>query len=298
MTGVASIATMDAREREILLWLVGHDSRETLPLLPDEILTSDGLPEITGSELASVLHHAEDVGYVVADHEDRGGMELWTRVRMTIAGLRALGEWPPAGAEHRPGPWDTRRWGTVSRPLLAGLATDPPEGGVVLKPLGHDPPEEWQRWTDLLRLHEAGLVKGALTNEALQDVQLTRQGRDVLAPPADDPLRRARADLDRGAKADAVTAAIDEALKPGLHRLADAHDVQRTKRNGDDENLGVINDQLKAAGAYDKSHHGEIFGWLAIRNVAVHGAGATVNDRRIERLIVGVEGFLEERGAL
>ena len=67
---------MDAREREILLWLVGHDSRETLPLLPDEILTSDGLPEITGSELASVLHHAEDVRYVVADHEDRGGMEL------------------------------------------------------------------------------------------------------------------------------------------------------------------------------------------------------------------------------
>jgi len=60
----------------------------------------------------------------------------------------------------------------------------------------------------------------------------------------------------------------------------------------------VINDQLKAAGAYDKSHHGEIFGWLAIRHVVDHGAGATVNDRRIERLIVGVEGFLEERGAL
>ena len=146
MTGVASIATMDAREREILLWLVGHDSRETLPLLPDEILTIDGLPEVTGGELAAILHHAEDDGYVAADHEDRGGMELWTGVRLTLAGLRALGEWPPAAAEYRPGPWDGRRWGTVSRPLLADLAANPPQGGVMLKHLGGDPAEDWQRW--------------------------------------------------------------------------------------------------------------------------------------------------------
>lgn len=60
----------------------------------------------------------------------------------------------------------------------------------------------------------------------------------------------------------------------------------------------MVNDQLKAAGAYEESHHGETFGWLAIRNVVDHGGGATVRARHIERLIEAIEGFIEEMSAL
>src|SRR5829696_8280401 len=209
--------------------------------------------------------------------------------RLTAKALRDFGQWPPEGAEYREGPWDERRWGRVSRPLLAELAERAPEDDLMLKPIGGDDPDEWQRWTDALRLREGGLLQGRVVGMGMQDVRVTEQGRAALEPSVDDPLKRARVDLDRGAKADAVTALIDEALKSVLHRLADAHDVDRTRANGQGVKLAVVNDGLKAAGAYDESHRADVASWLAIRNVIDHG-GQTVTDRRVERLIEGVEG--------
>lgn len=287
---------MDAIEKAALLALLEHDSRKNLLLGSDHPVNLPGLPEgMTARELEAVLEQAVHDGHVAANVKDYGrSLRLWTRVHLTVAGLRALGQWPPAGGEYREGPWDERRWGKVTRPLLAELLNDPPQRDVMLKPIGEDNPEEWQRWTDARRLRDAGLIHGKEVGMGLQDVRVSRQGRAALEAPADDPLRRARNDLDRGAKADAVTAAIDEALKPALHRLADEHRVERRRPNGQDVGLAVINDGLKAAGAYDESQRAEVYSWLAVRNVVDHGGGASVRDRRVERLIDGVEGFIEE----
>ena len=260
----------------------------------EEPVRLEGLPETTGRDLDAALQQAVHDGHAAGERKDHGSIRLWTRMRLTADALRDLGEWPPAGGEYRAGPWDARRWDKVSRPLLAELVESLPHGDVAIKPVGGDDPGEWQRWTDLLRLREAGLIQGKVVGMGLQDIRVTRQGSAALDPPADDPLTRARTDLDRGAKTDAVTAVIDEALKPVLHQLADAHGLDRTRSNGQYLHLAVINDGLKAEGAYDESHRGEIYSWLAVRNVIDHGGGATVRDRRVGRLIEGVEGFIEE----
>ena len=275
---------------DLLLWLLEHDSRKNVTLTLDVPVAIAGLPEATGRELDQALQQAVHDGDVEGKLRPYSGIRLWTGLRVTAQALRDLGQWPPAGGEYREGPWDARRWGRVSRPLLAELVEEPPD--VKLKPLGGDDPDEWQRWTDLLRLRESGLVQGRLVGMGLQDIVVTRQGRAALEPPVDDPLKRARVDLDRGAKADAVTAAIDEALKPVLYRLADAHSMARTRSDGQGVKLTVVNDGLKAA--YDESHRAEVASWLAVRNLIDHGGGQTVRDRRVGRLIEGVEGFIEE----
>lgn len=285
--------------RDVLLWLRDHDSRDNLTLILDEPAPYDGLPEMTGCELDAALRQAVHDGRIVGNRKDySGSIRLWTRVRLTPKALRDLGEWPPAGGEYRQGPWDDRRWGRISRPLLAELVERPPHGDVVVKPVGGGEPNGWQRWTDLLRLREAALIQGKEVGMGLQDIVVTRQGRDALNAPADDPLTRARNDLDRGAKADAVTAAIDGALKPVLQELADTHSVSRSKTNGKDVHLAVVNDGLAKAGAYDESHRAEVYSWLAVRNIVDHGGGAAVRDGRIDRLIEGVEGFIEEMSSL
>lgn len=280
--------------RDVLLWLRDHDSRDNLTLVLDESVAYDGLPDMTGRDLDAALQQAVHDGDAVGISKNTGGIRLWIRVRLTAKALRDLGEWPPAGEEYRQGPWDDRRWGRVSKPLLAELVESPPLGGVVIKPVGGEDSDGWQRWTDLLRLLEAGLVQGREVGMGVQDIRVTRQGMAGLDPPAEEPLVRARTDLSRGAKADAVTAAIDGALKPVLHRLADAHSISRTKPNGKTVHLAVVNDGLAKVGAYDESHRAEVYSWLAVRNIVDHGRGASVRDRRIERLIEGVEGFIEE----
>lgn len=283
--------------RDVLLWLRDHDSRDNLTLVLDEPAPYPGLPEMSGSDLDAALHQGVHDGHVVGISKNAGSIRLWVRVQLTVKALRELGEWPPAGEEYRQGPWDDRRWGRVSRPLLAELLASPPYGGVMIKPVGGDDPDRWKRWTDLLRLREGGLIQGTEVAMGFQDIRVTRQGTDALDPPTDEPLVRARTDLSRGAKADAVTAAIDGALKPILHTLADNYGVGRAKPNGKAEHLAVVNDRLAKAGAYDESHRAEVYSWIAVRNIVDHGGGATVRDRRIERLIEGVEGFLEEISA-
>jgi hypothetical protein len=285
---------METSEREVRRWLLALDSRDAVVLPLEEIVPIDALPKITGREVDHVLQQAVHDGSAAGERQDRGDAVVWARLRLTVAGLRELGEWPPDGGEYRAGPWDQRRWGRVSRPLLRELHEDPPHDDVKLMPTGGDDPGRWQEWTDLLRLLESGLIQGQLNTGHLQDIRVTRQGHAALDPPVDAPLTRARTDLDRGAKADAVTAAIDEALKPVLHRLADAYRVDRTRPGGKDVKLAVVNDGLKTAGAYDESHRAEISSWLKVRNIIDHGGGATVRDRRVERLIDGVEGFIEE----
>jgi len=285
---------METSEQEIRRWLLELDSRDAVVLPLEETVPIDALPKITGREVDHVLQQAVHDGSAAGERQDRGDAVVWARLRLTVAGLRELGEWPPDGGEYRAGPWDQRRWGRVSRPLLRELHEDPPHGEVKLMPTGGDDPGGWQEWTDLVRLLESGLIQGQLNTGHVQDIRVTRQGRAALVPPADDPLVRARTDLDRGAKADAVTAAIDEALKPVLHKLADEHGVERTRSSGQNLHLAVINDGLTAAGAYDESHRAEIYSWIAVRNIIDHGGGATVRDRRLERLIEGVEGFIDE----
>lgn len=107
------------------------------------------------------------------------------------------------------------------------------------------------------------------------------------------PLDRALVELRRGAKADAMTAAVDEALAHLLRALAAARGLP-TKQNGKEIRLNNLADQLKKAGAFQRDSHAEIEMCLALRNETDHGRGANVSATRIERAIETVR-ELEDR---
>jgi len=113
----------------------------------------------------------------------------------------------------------------------------------------------------------------------------------VLNPPHDDPLFRARISLRHGAKADAVTAAIDEALKPWMLQAAAGANVAVT-RGDKPKRLANLNDDLRAT--YGNAVHSYVLAWLHDRNSVDHGQGGDVPIRRIELMIEGIESLIGE----
>jgi hypothetical protein len=159
--------------------------------------------------------------------------------------------------------------------------------------------EGWQRWEACHRLADAGLIDGEWGDGYLADVRLTSSGNTALNPPADDPLARARLKLRQGVKSDAVTAAIDEALKPALRQLAIEVGLPECDLPS---KLAKLNDQLKTAGAYgdasiaSEARRGQVEAWLKLRNAIDHGEGRLIGDRWVELMLDGIEMFLAETG--
>jgi hypothetical protein len=269
----------------------------TLDLVLAERAEFGEISELTGEEIDEALRELRRRGWLRGERQEGdGSIAWWSNIRPTVHGLRELGEWPAEGEEHLPGGWDELTWGQTDRPELARLEKSPPSAGFLERP-GIGDSNGWESWESDLRLHEAGLIDGEFGEGYLSGVRLTSLGMNALHPPADDPLIRARVKLRTGAKADAVTAAIDEALKPRLRALAIA-DGMRAEDVPD--KLGNLNDQLKAHGVYGPSSYGseatrsQVEAWIKLRNVVDHGEGALVSDRRIELLIDGIAEFFVE----
>jgi hypothetical protein len=60
------------------------------------------VPELTDAELDATLRRLTDHGLVVDDRGETSDFVFWGRLRITPDGLRALGEWPPAGGSTLP----------------------------------------------------------------------------------------------------------------------------------------------------------------------------------------------------
>lgn len=278
----------------VLRVVTAHDRTATLTLILAETDQWEPLAHATGHAIDEALRELRHRDWIVGtDQGGDGSLFIWSRLAVTVEGLRHLGEWPPPGQEFLPGPWDTGLWGQLAKPALIDLASSPPDHGYLMKPWA---PAESSRWEAILLLRDAGLLDGTPDSEGISDTRLTTAGAHALDPPVDDPLVRARLKLRQGAKADAVTAAIDEALKPCLHALAQANNVALATGKGAPVRLANLNDQLRGT-AYGNAEHDYVSAWLHDRNDVDHGLGVQIPDRRIELMLDGIELFVSTRCA-
>jgi hypothetical protein len=276
--------------------LIDQDGRANFTLVYDQTTQCDALPHLLGRDLHEALLEARAGSLIVGDFSGGDGSQaIWFGVRLTIHGLRGLGEWPSEGGESLAGRWDQGVWGRRARPMLSELAPLS-SGAYVGGPLGDEDHERGMRWQAVVWLCEAALLDGELRPGGLQDMRITSAGRAALDPPLDDPLTRARIHASRDAKGDAVNAAVEEELRAHLVLLAGENDVAATVGTGGrprPQSLAVINEQLGAAGVYSQGWRAEIGGWLALRNEVDHGRGADIAAQRIERMIQGIESFIK-----
>lgn len=290
--------------RQLVSAFIGRDgpADNGVVIEGDELVSEDQalrrqLSDVSGGQVDDGLREAVHRGWVRGERgEGSGPLVWWSELVVTVAGLRHLGEWPPPGQEYLAGGWDLRMWGTSDRGILRELSESPPPGGYVGRPSGGEE-DKWPYWRACLRLREAGLLDGDDGDGYLGSVRLTTAGQNALYPPADDPLVRARLKLSHGSKVDAVTAAIDEALKPRMLILAEAAGLAREALP---HKLSVLNDQLRQLGAYGASDlvseavRAQVSAWLKLRNVVAHGKGEAVDDVWVALMLDGIERFLIE----
>jgi hypothetical protein len=270
-----------------------HDGRSTLTLVLGEQGTWPVLPELTGAEIDDRLRQA--VADTLVEGVRQGGdgsVMYWSGLRLRLPALWELGEWPPYHGEYLPGPWDDGYWGTAGKPKLAELAAS--RDSFCFKPIGSSDQGAWAEWEVVSRLYESDLIDGHPVDDGLADVRITKHGMQVLEPPEDEPLVRARTDLARDARADAINAAIEQALRPHLERLADALGLATHTERGRRKHLAVLNDELASSGVYGEDVRAEVAAWNALRNRVMHGDDAGVSTRRLEWLIEGVGWFIDE----
>ncbi len=285
---------MDAEGLDkLLLSLLDRDPDSNFDLKLTDPIPWEGDPSITSNDVDLLLQEARHQDLIEGERgEGDGSLSWWSGVRVTIEGLRRLGQWPPAGGEHLPGPWNEGVWGRLDRPLLSELATSPPNAGFLFKPEGGDSAPERERWRAVLRLLSGGLIDGGLQQGGLDGVRVTVEGRRALAGPAG-ALDRAVVELRRGAKVEAMTAAVDEALAGLLRDLTEANGLS-VKQNGKPIRLNNLADQLRSAGVFGRDTHAEVEVCLALRNETNHGRADQVSETRIQRAIETVR-ELEER---
>lgn len=278
--------------REVMEALVGHDSRAEINLAFGE--PSALVPGTRGREVDDVLFEASQLKLIVGDRGGGDGSAAWwSRVRLTAAGLRSLGQWPPAGREWEPGGWDGGHWGGVARPLLQQLQDQPPAHGYLEKPIGQSS-EEWAQWTAALQLGEADLIAGRLDADGIANLRVTAAGVRALDPTPRDPVDEAIAKLRGGARVDAIIAAVEGALGARLNQLAANHDVATTRQDDTPLTLSRLNNDLRSAGVYDETHRAQIEAWLKLRNDLAHADPAVASDARIEAAIAAIRVFLDE----
>ncbi len=161
---------MDQEPMDITLRvLVGRDWPTSLSLEPD---VDPGFEAMSAYEVDAALREALHRGLLDGERKTYAGPEvLWSNPRLRIEGLEHLGEWPPSGGEHLPGPWDDAYWGQHALPALRGLVENPPSGGFVFGPEGGMSDEEWVDWYAVLRLLESRLIDGDLEEGGLRKRQ-------------------------------------------------------------------------------------------------------------------------------
>jgi hypothetical protein len=283
-----------AHAAAVLAALVERDSRLGFTLTfaePSELVLG-----VSGRDVDDALREAQREGLIEGERgEGDGSLAWWSMVRLTDAGLRLLGQWPPAGREFEPGGWDAGYWGRRARPLLEQLRDTPPAHGFYFKPIGEDS-DRWGEWTAILVLGDADLIAGHLTAEGINSLRLTAAAQQALNPTPPDPLVRAIAQLRSGARVDAIVTAVELVLGGRLKQLAAAHNLPTTKPDSAPLTLSRLNSDLRGAGVYDETDRAQVEAWQKVRNDLAH-AQAAPSDRRIETIIAGIRVFLDEHPA-
>ena len=95
----------------------------------------------------------------------------------------------------------------------------------------------------------------------------------------------------------AATVVAGAALEDHLKKLATKHGTGTTQPSGAPKKASTMNNELKAAGAYNEAQRATVEGWQKLRNDAAHGdPGFEPPDNRlvpnIEPMIIGVRGFV------
>ncbi len=151
-------------------------------------MPADVAPDATGRAVDDVLLEAERKRWIVGQRDEGdGSIAWWSTPRLTVDGLRGLGDWPPAGRENEPGVWDDGHWGRRARPLLESLHAEPPAHGFYFKPVGEET-TRWLEWTAALLLLEAGLISGRLGDDGIDTLRITPEGANALDPTPCNPL--------------------------------------------------------------------------------------------------------------
>jgi hypothetical protein len=171
----------------VLLGLVDRDPRVIINLVFDEPSEISGA---TGRQVDEVLLEAQHRGLLKGDRgEGDGSVAWWSRVSLTVIGLRSLGLWPPFERELESGLWDAGYWGARARPLLAELHDNPPAHGYYFREgLGEADPEPAQRWACVLLLIEAGLLLGEVQTEGVANPARHRARRSSASSDAGRPV--------------------------------------------------------------------------------------------------------------
>jgi len=249
---------------ETLSALVEHDSRQTTKL--DFDAAADVAPDATDRAVDDVLLEAERRGWIVGQRDEGdGSIAWWSTLRVTVDGLRGLGDWPPAGREHEPGVWDDGHWGRRARPLLESLHAEPPAHGFYFKPVGEET-ARWLEWTAALLLLEAGLISGRIGDDGVDTLRITPEGAHALDPTPRNPLHVAQAKLRSGARVDAIITAVELALGGRLKEIAADRGVPVTHTDGRPLKLMKLIVNLREVGAYDETDRAQIAAWLKLRN--------------------------------
>jgi hypothetical protein len=278
---------------EVLEALVDLDSRTTITL--DFHATQDEfVPGASDRAVDEVFLEAQAKGLIVGDRRaGDGSISCWSRVRLTVAGLRSLGQWPPPGREWEPGLWGDGYWGSMARPLLLQLRDEPPPHGFYFMPAGGTT-EEWASWTAALRLHEAELLSGQATSDGISTLRVTAEGHQALDARPRDALGQATAQLRSGARIDAIVTAVELGLGQRLKHLAANRDLPTSHADGHPLRLSKVNDMLRQNGAYEESDRAQVDAWLKLRNEFAHPDGREVSDARVDSVLGGIRVFLAE----
>lgn len=281
-------------EHTLLSALIDRDSRLPISIVFDEPAE---LAAASGREVHDVLLDAKRRGLIVGEPgEGDGSVAWWSMVRLTVAGLQWLGQWPPRGREWEPGLWDGGFWGSRARPLLLRLRDQPPADGFYLRGgLGDEDPEPQLEWMTLLLLIEAGLVSGRVETEGVDTLRVTSEGTQALDSSPRNPLDVADAELRSGASVDAMITAVQLGLAPRLNAIAGQRGVATRYADGRPMKLSKINDDLRRDGAYTEADRAQVEAWLKLRNDLAHPEGAVaVSDARVATAVASIRVFLDE----
>jgi len=279
----------------VLARLVGR-AHEFEPVTLVEGEPSDLFSGLAGEEANELLRDAQHEQLIEGERIDYGDRQLWSQLRLTVHGLRWLGEWPPPGLEPQLGPWEDGYYGRVARPLLIELRDRPPHDDCVVAPVWGVPDEEWERWRTLILLGEADLIdaRPSAHGDSLDEVRLTRRGRDALGSGERNPLDTAIRKLRIGSKIEAVVIAVESALGPRLKALAAAAGVPTTHGDGRPLRLAQINNGLGSAGVLTETERTVVESMLKRRNDCGHGNAERVSYAQAEVVIAEARIFLEE----
>jgi hypothetical protein len=112
----------------------------------------------------------------------------------------------------------------------------------------------------------------------------------------DDFLEQATHLLEAGYK-DPAAVLTGSVLEQHLRKLCDLRGVSTLRPDRSPKPASLLNDELKAAGVYNKTEHKQVVAWLGRRNEAAHGDYEEYDAPQVALMLEGVRGFVTRHAA-